>query len=57
MDIWLIGSDISQNAIETTEKNVNFAELDEIYHNYNVIEAKERNLINNSMILQSHWPK
>jgi len=51
MDIWLIGSDISQNAIETTEKNINFAELDEIYHKYNVIEAKERNLINNSMIL------
>lgn len=35
MDIWLIGSDINQNAIETTEKNVNFT--DEIYHNYNLI--------------------
>ena len=25
IDVWLIGSDISQNAIETSEKNINFA--------------------------------
>ena len=56
MDIWIIGSDISQKAIETTSLNIDYAKFDDMYLN-EVIQAKERPIINEPLVLQNHWPQ
>jgi hypothetical protein len=50
IDVWLIGSDLSQNAIETTEKNLNFAGFEQMYQE-GVIRCSPRPIISNPMIL------
>ena len=55
MDLWLIGSDISHKAIETSTQNIDFCDFDSMY-NAGMIPSHEKPLISNPMMLQSHWP-
>ena len=49
LDVWLIGSDISLNAIETAEKNINHANLDYLF-NQNQIKRTEHQRLNNPVV-------
>ena len=56
IDVWVVGSDLSVRAIETAEKNIEFAELDELFHHEQFKRADHPRL-NNPLIYQAHWPK
>ena len=55
LDVWLVGSDISQKAIETAAKNIDFANFDQMYQ-AGLVEAHEKPIIANPLILSQHWP-
>jgi putative N6-adenine-specific DNA methylase len=55
IDMWLIGSDISLKAIETSGKNIDFADFDGM-HREGLIRAERRPVIRNPLIFQTHWP-
>lgn len=55
LDVWLVGSDISQKAFETAAKNLDFANFDQMYQ-AGIIEAHEKPIIANPLILSQHWP-
>lgn len=54
LDVQLIGSDISIRAIETSTKNIEFANLDSYQ---GLFKHKMRPVINDPMIFSEHWPK
>ena len=56
VDIWLIGSDISLKAIETAEKNIDHANLDQFYHNEQFKQNIAHPRLNNPIVYQAHWP-
>ena len=56
MDIWLIGSDISLNAFQTSQNNINYAKFDDMYYDHDAIRVTDRPIINDAMVLQNHWP-
>lgn len=54
LDVQLIGSDISIKAIDTSTKNVEFADLDSYQ---SLFTHRMRAVINDPMIFSEHWPK
>lgn len=55
IDVWVVGSDISAKAVETAEKNINYAGVDEMARE-GLIEFKMRGKIADPLVLQCHWP-
>ena len=55
MDIRIIGSDVSIRAIETAQKNMDFADIDR-YLPYFKCES-EHQVINDPLIFAEHWPR
>ena len=55
LKIWLIGSDISQDAIQTAEANLKVSEFDK-YHKAGLFELAQETQALPSLSYQSHWP-
>lgn len=55
IDVWIIGSDISLKAIETAEKNIEHANLDEFFYKDQFQKSSHPRLAN-PIVYQAHWP-
>jgi 23S rRNA G2445 N2-methylase RlmL len=56
IDIQLIGSDVSQKAIETSINNVDYSDIQNLIENQ-LVDVRSHQFINNPLIFSSHWPK
>ncbi|CDW76469.1 UNKNOWN [Stylonychia lemnae] len=56
IDIQIIGSDVSQKAIETSIKNCDHSDIEKLIQR-GLVAPRLRGFINNPMIFSSHWPK
>lgn len=56
LEVKLIGSDVSQYAIETAEKNIALADFDRLLGK-NFIKVESQPKIESPLVLQSHWPR
>ena len=56
VDIQLIASDIAQRAVETTIKNIDYADIQALCE-ADLVEPRKHAFINDPLILSSHWPK
>ncbi len=56
IDIQIIGSDISQRAIETSMKNCEYAGIQNLI-DHELLTAKSHRFINHPMILSQYYPK
>lgn len=55
IDIQIIGSDISQRAVDTTIKNVEYAEIQQLCEG-GLMSARTHGIINDPLVLAKHWP-
>lgn len=56
LDIQIIGSDISLNAIETAQKNMDHAQISS-FADSGIITPRIRKTISNPLVYSEHWPK
>ena len=55
--MWLIGSDISQRAVEAAEANLRYANFDRLLE-HGMFKADEASAkIKSPLVYQSHWPQ
>ena len=55
IDVQIIGSDISINAIDSASKNIEFSDIAKF--NKSLLTSRQHKYINTPLIYGSHWPK
>ena len=55
IDVQIIGSDISIKAIDTADKNMEYANIDQITRD--ILDVESHPIINEPLIYAKHWPR